>query len=358
MQWVWIVTDSSPLTSPPPTTTPSIGTITRSFSATNVVPGGTIIATLTPLPASLFTNPGYQVIETVPAGFTVTSNTAGLATHGGNVWTFIQIGSAPITFTLTVPSTTSTGIFSGTFKDQYRNTGIISGNTTITIGGINYDSNNNGRIDRSEAIQAVIDFFSGAITRQQAIDAVVAFFNPDTPTLTPPSIVPTPTPSPPPTPAPVGNLNPLTSQVFQNGGYIPTQYTCSPGGTYGCGVSPSLSWGLPPAGTISLALILDDPDAGDFTHWVYYNIPASMRSLPEGVEKIERPASGGIQGTNDFGTIGYGGPCPPSGTHTYRFILYALDSQLNPGSPTRQGVLNAMQGHVLAEAQLDGEYGI
>lgn len=152
---------------------------------------------------------------------------------------------------------------------------------------------------------------------------------------------------------PVGNLNPFTSQGFQNGGYIPTKYTCN-----GQDVSPSLSWGWPPAGTKSLALLLDDPDAGDFSHWVLYNLPASVKSLPEGVQKIESPASGGIQGTNDFGGIGYGGPCPPpGGPHTYRFILYALDSQLNPVTGTRQGVLNAMQGHVLTQAELDGEFG-
>ena len=171
-------------------------------------------------------------------------------------------------------------------------------------------------------------------------------------------VIQTPTPTPTSTPTLTVTSTPvpenfLQIQGFQNGGNIPTKYTCN-----GRDVSPPISWGLPPAGTISIALIMDDPDAGDFTHWVLYNLPASVRSLPEGVQNIERPASGGIQGTNDFGGIGYGGPCPPpGGPHTYRLIFYALDAQLNPGTATSQGVLNAMQGHVLAQAELDGEYG-
>ncbi len=146
----------------------------------------------------------------------------------------------------------------------------------------------------------------------------------------------------------------LTSQVFQQGGTIPAKYTCD-----GKDVSPPLSWEMVPDGAKSLALIVDDPDApgGIFTHWVLFNLPAASRSLPEGVPKLDRLDGGGIQGKNDFGKKGYNGPCPPR-LHTYRFILYTLDSELNlkPGA-SRQEVLKAMEGHVLAKAELDGKYG-
>lgn len=147
----------------------------------------------------------------------------------------------------------------------------------------------------------------------------------------------------------------LASQVFKEGENIPTKYTCD-----GKDVSPPLSWGSPDAGTKSLALIMDDPDApgGVFTHWVLFNLPANITSLPEGVPKLDRLESGGIQGVNDFGEKGYSGPCPPAGkSHTYRFILYALDAELilKPGA-TKEEVLKAMEGHVLGKVELDGKY--
>jgi Raf kinase inhibitor-like YbhB/YbcL family protein len=146
----------------------------------------------------------------------------------------------------------------------------------------------------------------------------------------------------------------LTSQGFQQGGTIPSKYTCD-----GKDVSPPLSWGMVPDGAKSLTLIVDDPDApgGIFTHWVLFNLPAASRSLPEGVPKLDRLDGGGIQGKNDFDKKGYNGPCPPK-LHTYRFILYALDVDLNlkPGAASQE-VHKAMEGHVLAKAELDGKYG-
>lgn len=146
----------------------------------------------------------------------------------------------------------------------------------------------------------------------------------------------------------------LTSKVFKQGDMIPLKYTCD-----GEDVSPSLSWGNVPDGTKTLALIMDDPDApgGIFTHWVLFNLPATIMNLPEGVQRLDMLDNGGIQGKNDFGRKGYGGPCPPK-RHTYRFILYALDTELSlkPGA-NRENVLKAMEGHILARAELDGKYG-
>ncbi len=146
----------------------------------------------------------------------------------------------------------------------------------------------------------------------------------------------------------------LTSKVFRQGEMIPSKYTCD-----GEDVSPPLSWGVVPDGTKTLALIVDDPDApgGIFTHWVLFNLSVTITSLPEGVPRLDRLDNGGSQGKNDFGRKGYGGPCPPK-RHTYRFILYALDTELTlkPGA-TRENVLKAMEGHILARAELDGKYG-
>lgn len=146
----------------------------------------------------------------------------------------------------------------------------------------------------------------------------------------------------------------LESKGFKGGEMIARKYTCD-----GKDISPPLDWQSVPAGTKSLALICDDPDApvGTWVHWVYYDIPAGARGLPEGVAPKERPSSGGIQGINDFRKIGYGGPCPPGGTHRYYFKLYALDTMLNlaPGA-SKDELLNKMQGHVLGRAQLMGRY--
>jgi Raf kinase inhibitor-like YbhB/YbcL family protein len=124
-------------------------------------------------------------------------------------------------------------------------------------------------------------------------------------------------------------------------------------------VSPPLKWGSLPDGTKSLVLICDDPDApvGTWVHWVYYDIPVQTKDLPENVAPDERPAPGGIQGINDFSRIGYGGPCPPGGTHRYFFKLYALDTLLNlsPGA-TKSQIVKAMENHVVDHVQLMGKY--
>ena len=148
----------------------------------------------------------------------------------------------------------------------------------------------------------------------------------------------------------------IRSPVFPAGGTIPKRYTCD-----GPDVSPPLSWTEPPAGTKSLALIMDDPDApvGTWVHWVLYNLPASTRELAEGTPISETLANGARQGTNDFRKIGYGGPCPPQGpAHRYFFKLYALDTELNlaPGA-TKKQLEAAIAGHILTQAELIGRYG-
>ena len=146
----------------------------------------------------------------------------------------------------------------------------------------------------------------------------------------------------------------LTSPVFSEGALIPAQYTCT-GGDF----SPPLTWSDIPAGAKSLALIADDPDApaGTWVHWVAFNLPVTGHGLPEGIKDTKRLPDGGIQGTNSWQRIGYGGPCPPSGTHRYFFKLYALDTTLSLDSKaTAKDVQAAMQGHVLAEAQLMGRF--
>ena len=146
----------------------------------------------------------------------------------------------------------------------------------------------------------------------------------------------------------------IKSTAFQEGGMIPRRFTCDD-----VNISPSLEWSSVPSGTKSFAIICDDPDApsGTFVHWVYYDIPANVSRLSEGIKHDKMPSIGGKQGINDFRKIGYGGPCPPGGTHRYYFKLYALDANLGlgPGS-TKQQILNAMKGHVLAEAELMGKY--
>jgi Raf kinase inhibitor-like YbhB/YbcL family protein len=145
----------------------------------------------------------------------------------------------------------------------------------------------------------------------------------------------------------------VTSPAFQEGGMIPPQYTCT-----GANISPPLAWNSVPEKTKSLALIADDPDAPGKTwvHWIAFNLPASARELPENVPAQES-LNGGKQGTNDFKKVGYGGPCPPSGTHHYYFKLYALDTDLTlDSSATKDQLLKAMEGHVLGEGQLMGQY--
>lgn len=146
----------------------------------------------------------------------------------------------------------------------------------------------------------------------------------------------------------------LSSTAFQDGEMIPTKYTCN-----GANVSPPLEWSGVTQTAKSLALICDDPDAPGKTwvHWVVFDLPASRTSLPENVPPQETIAGGGKQGTTDFKKIGYGGPCPPSGTHRYFFKIHALDTDLNLDSrTTKDQLLQAMKGHVLAQGELMGRY--
>jgi hypothetical protein len=146
----------------------------------------------------------------------------------------------------------------------------------------------------------------------------------------------------------------LHTTAFKEEKPIPREYSCE-----GRDVSPPLSWSEAPEGVKSFVLIADDPDApgGTWVHWVYYDLPKDLRELPKGVDTTEHPGPGGTQGVNDFGKIGYGGPCPPGGEHRYYFKLYALDQVLNarPGL-SKKKIITEMEGHVLAEAQLMGTY--
>ena len=147
----------------------------------------------------------------------------------------------------------------------------------------------------------------------------------------------------------------ITTAAFRDGGSIPKKFTCD-----GPDVSPALSWSDPPAGTKSLVIIADDPDApgGMWVHWLLYDLPADTRKLPEGLAKDRELLNGALQGRNDFGKIGYNGPCPPRGSeHRYFFKLYALDSKtgLKAGA-TKSDLERAMKGHILAQTQLIGAY--
>jgi hypothetical protein len=142
----------------------------------------------------------------------------------------------------------------------------------------------------------------------------------------------------------------LSSTAFNDGGAIPKRYTCD-----GENVSPDLTWSGAPDETQALALVVTDPDARDFVHWLVYDLtgtpsgglPAAVSSSPDGPP----------QGTNSFGRLGYGGPCPPSGVHHYRFVLYSLDKALELTGAPRIGELQAaMSGHVTGEASITGTY--
>ncbi len=146
----------------------------------------------------------------------------------------------------------------------------------------------------------------------------------------------------------------ITSSAFEEGGLIPAKYTCD-----GADVSPPLQWDAVPEGTKSVALICDDPDApmGTWMHWVLFNLPSDAKELAENIPAEETLPNGAKQGVNDFGRIGYGGPCPPGGTHRYFFKIYALDTEvgLEAGADKRQ-LLKAMEGHILEQGQLVGKY--
>jgi Raf kinase inhibitor-like YbhB/YbcL family protein len=150
----------------------------------------------------------------------------------------------------------------------------------------------------------------------------------------------------------------ISSPAFSAGAEIPVAHTCE-----GADASPALSWSGIPAGTRSLALIVDDPDAPDpqaprmtWVHWVLYNLPPTSTGLPEAVAASQLP-EGTRQGRNDWKRTGYGGPCPPIGRHRYFHKLYALDTVLaDLEEPTKARLEQAMAGHVLARAELVGTY--
>jgi len=150
----------------------------------------------------------------------------------------------------------------------------------------------------------------------------------------------------------------LTSPNFENQADIPVKHTCD-----GSDTSPALQWTDVPEGTQSFALIVDDPDAPDpanpkmtWVHWVVYNIPASVESLPEGAAAADLP-KGTLNGVNDWKRTGFGGPCPPIGTHRYFHKIYALDTVLpDLKNPTKADLEKAMEGHILGKAELVGLY--
>ena len=146
----------------------------------------------------------------------------------------------------------------------------------------------------------------------------------------------------------------ITSTAFTEGGMIPKQYTCDAED-----VSPDLAWTDVPEGTKSLALICDDPDApmGTWVHWVLFNLPPDISELHAEIPSKETLKNNARHGKNDFGKFGYGGPCPPGGTHRYFFKLYALDTELLLGpEQDKPSLLEAMSGHVIGEGRLVGTY--
>ena len=148
----------------------------------------------------------------------------------------------------------------------------------------------------------------------------------------------------------------ITSPAFDNGGTIPRLYTCE-----GQDISPPLAWADVPAGTKSLALIVDDPDAPDpehpkatWVHWVVFNLPADLPGLPEAITHLP---SGAEAGRNGWDRRAYGGPCPPIGTHRYFFKLYALDERLKVSPAAGKDQIEAtMHNHVIASTELVGTY--
>ena len=146
----------------------------------------------------------------------------------------------------------------------------------------------------------------------------------------------------------------ITSTAFADGGMIPAKYTCD-----GVDVSPPLQWDAVPEGAKTIALICDDPDApmGTWVHWVLFNLPAETLNLAENIPADKTLPNGAKQGTNDFRKIGYGGPCPPGGTHRYFFKLYALDAEMDlDAGADKDQLLKAMEGHILGKGKLIGKY--
>ncbi|WP_313889962.1 MULTISPECIES: YbhB/YbcL family Raf kinase inhibitor-like protein [Nostoc] len=146
----------------------------------------------------------------------------------------------------------------------------------------------------------------------------------------------------------------LESSAFEANDLIPAKYTCD-----GEDISPPIVWDEVPIETESIVLIVDDPDAPGrtFVHWVVYDIPATVHQLPEHIATVKTLPNGGVQGKNDFGKFGYGGPCPPSGIHRYFFKLYAIDKKLGlSAGASKNQLLAAIDSHILATAELIGRY--
>ena len=145
----------------------------------------------------------------------------------------------------------------------------------------------------------------------------------------------------------------VLSAAFAMGGAVPERSACGP-------CSPPLSWSEPPAGTQSLAILCDDPDApvGDWVHWVVFNLAPDVRALPENVARDAALPGVAIQGVNDYDRRGYDGPCPPPGRpHRYHFKVFALDARLALDPTARKAdLVQAMRGHVLAQGELVGTY--
>jgi Raf kinase inhibitor-like YbhB/YbcL family protein len=149
----------------------------------------------------------------------------------------------------------------------------------------------------------------------------------------------------------------LRSTAFQGGEMIPSEYTCD-----GDGVSPPVTWLGVPDDAQSLVLILEDIDSvkGVWSHWVVYDIPPGVNALAEGIRPSKSLSQGGVQGRNDFDSIGYGGPCPSDGkVHRYVLRLYALDTELGlEPAGTREDILDSIEGHVIREVDLMGRYAL
>ncbi len=147
----------------------------------------------------------------------------------------------------------------------------------------------------------------------------------------------------------------VTSAAFAAGAAIPDPFTC-----IGANISPPLAWSAPPAATQSIAILVDDPDApaGDWVHWILFNLPPETTTLPEHMPAAATLPDGAIQGINDFRRVGYGGPCPPPGApHRYVFKVFALDIRLQlKSSASKKELLAAMRGHILAQGQLIGTF--
>lgn len=186
---------------------------------------------------------------------------------------------------------------------------------------------------------------SASPTKPLSTEVVLSSTQPATEQVAPPEV---------PSPTPTEIIMPfeLSSTAFLQGDLIPNIYTCMDRD-----MSPPLTWGDPPVGTVSLALIMDDPDApaGTWIHWIVYNISPSLRGLPEDTPR-DLPPEQGQTGTTSWGRTGYDGPCPPSGTHRYFFKLYALDVTISQTAVTAAQLLQGMQGHILDQTELMGTF--